>query len=245
MSLLEGLAAHYDLFGVRGVLAISSHRLTGHPREITAQPKGITNPIYIRLRTTDASVYRQVILHREYECELPFTPTTIVDAGANIGMVSIYYTHRYPEARVISVEAEASNFEMLCKNVAPYPNIVPVHAALWKSDGFVSVSEPDSGIGAFGKWGFVTHEGNGNKVRAVTMRTLMREANIPCIDLLKIDIEGSEKEVFENCEWIDNVRALVIELHDRFRPGCSKAVNAVTSDFSKSERGETTFYVRH
>jgi FkbM family methyltransferase len=241
MSLLEGLTSHFDIFGIRGVLAISSHRLIGHPREITAQPEGIRSPIHIRLRTSDAGIYRQVILHKEYAFDLPFTPRTIVDAGANIGTVSIYYAHQYTGARIISVEAEASNFEALCKNVAPYPNVVPIHAALWKRDGFVSVSQPDSA----GEWGFVTHEGSGDKVRAVTMRTLMREANVPFIDLLKIDIEGSEKEIFEDCDRIGNVKAIAIELHDRFKPGCSKAVNAVTSDFRKFERGETTFYVRH
>jgi hypothetical protein len=67
---------------------------------------------------------------------------------------------------------------------------------------------------------------------------------IESIDLLKVDIEGAEKEVFAACDWMDSVRCLMIELHDRFKPGCSEAVNAVVQGFSTSERGETTLYVR-
>jgi len=81
-------------------------------------------------------------------------------------MCSIYFTHRYPEAKIIAIEPEASNFAVLLKNVQPYPKIIPIHAALWNQDGEISVSEPDPSTGVSGKWGFVTHEGPGVKVRA-------------------------------------------------------------------------------
>ena len=159
-------------------------------------------------------------------------------------MASIYFTHRYPEAKIIAIEPEASNFAVLVKNVQPYPTIIPIHAALWNRDGEISVSEPDPSTGFSGKWGFVTHEGPGVKVRAISMPTLMGEMGIRSVDLLKVDIEGAEKEVFEACTWIQDIRALMIELHDRFRPGCSEAVNSVMQGFSKLQRGEITLYVR-
>ncbi len=244
MSIREGLASHYRNFGLRGVLAISAYRLFALPKEIIARPPGIRNPVHIRLRTTDASTYADILLRGEYNFDLPFSPRTIVDAGANIGMASIYFTHKYPEARRIAIEAESSNFAVLARNVRPYPAIIPVHAALWNRDGEISVSEPDPATGAHGKSGFVTHQGSGVKVRAITMRTLMQEMQMPSIDLLKADIEGAEKEVFEDCDWIDDIRCLIVELHDRFRPGCSEAVISVVRGFSKIQRGETSLYVR-
>ncbi|GHT40273.1 hypothetical protein FACS189443_0370 [Planctomycetales bacterium] len=52
----------------------------------------------------------------------------------------------------------------------------------------------------------------------------MQDYNIKNIDVLKIDVEGSEKEIFENSdEWIDFVNVFLIELHDRIKPGCAKA----------------------
>lgn len=244
MSIREGLTGYYSNFGFRGLLAISAYRLFGRPKEITAHPPGIRNPLHLRVRSTDVSVYAGILLQEEYAFDLPFSPKAIVDAGANIGMASIYFAHRYPEAKIVAVEAEASNFEMLSRNVRPYPAIVPLHAALWSRDGEISVSDPDPASGASGNDAFVTHEGSGVKVRAITMRTLMEEMDIQAVDLVKIDIEGAEKEVFEAAEWIHGVRFLMIELHDRLRPGCSDAVNSVVQGFSKVHRGETTLYVR-
>lgn len=244
MSIRDGLVAYYTNFGPRGVLAIAGYRLLRWPREITAHPPGIRKPVHVRVRTTDPSIYAQILLRGEYDFALPFSPRTIVDAGANIGMASIYFAHRYPEAKVIAIEAEASNFAMLSKNVRHYPRIIPVHAALWSRDGEISVSEPDPATGANGNWSFVTHEGPGVKVRAITMRTLMKEMDISSVDLLKVDIEGAEKPVFETCDWMDEIRCLMIELHDRFKPGCREAVDSVAGEFSKFQRGETTLYVR-
>jgi FkbM family methyltransferase len=244
MSLRKGLTHYYRYFGIRGVLAIFANRILGQPKEITAHPPAIRNPVRLRIRTSDQFLYAEILLQGQYAFDLPFSPKTIVDAGANIGMASIYFAHRYPEAKIIAIEAEASNFAMLARNVRPYATIIPLHAALWNRDGEISVSEPDPSTGASGKWAFVTHEGPGVKVRAVTMRTLMKEMEMHCIDLLKIDIEGAEKEVFEACDWIDDIRCLMIELHDRLKPGCSEAVNSVARAFTKLRRVETTLYVR-
>jgi len=53
-----------------------------------------------------------------------------------------------------------------------------------------------------------------------------------------------ERELFESCDWIENVRRLMIELHDRLKPGSSAAVNSVIGDFVTSQSGETTVYLR-
>jgi FkbM family methyltransferase len=244
MSVRNGLTHYYRYFGLRGVLAISAYRLFGHPKELNAHPSAIRHPVHLRLRTTDQEVYPEILLQGFYAYDLGFSPKTIVDAGANIGMASIYFTHRYPEARVVAIEAEASNFALLAKNVRPYSSITPIHAALWSEDGEISVSQPDPSTRAGGEYAFFTHEGSGVKVRAITMPTLMKEMQIRSVDLLKVDIEGAEKEVFEACNWMNAVRCLMIELHDRFKPGCSEAVTSVAQAFSKSQRGETTVYIR-
>jgi FkbM family methyltransferase len=244
MSVHDGLTWYFGNFGLRGILALSTYRLFGQPREIAACPPGVRHPVHLRLKTSDESTYAQTLLWGQYAFDLPFSPRIIVDAGANIGMASIYFAHKYPRAKVIAVEAEASNFAMLVRNTRPYPAIIPVHAALWNRDGEISVGDPDPATGANGHWAFVTREGLGESVRAMTMRTLMTEMQIQSIDLVKIDIEGAEKEVFEDSSWVENVGCLMIELHDRYRPGCSQAIESAMQGFSKLERGETTFFLR-
>ena len=112
MSVLDGFRIYYKNFGIRGVLAIAGYRLMGIPQEIVVKPPGIQHPIFLRVRTTDVSLYSSILRGREYGFDLPFSPRTIVDAGANVGMASIFFAQKYPQAKIIAVEAEASNFAM-------------------------------------------------------------------------------------------------------------------------------------
>jgi FkbM family methyltransferase len=242
--MIGGIRYYQRNFGFAAVLAVFANRIFGRPQKIKVYPPGIPRAVQVRIKTSDESVYRDILLRGEYDFDLPFSPKTIIDAGANIGMSSVYFAHKYPEAKVIAIEAEASNFALLAQNVRPYRNVIPVHAALWNHDGEISVCEPDPSIGA-GNWAFITHEGPGVKVRAITMQTLLKEIPGGSVDLLKIDIEGSEKEVFESCDWISDVRCLMIDLHDRIKPGCSEAVNSVILGFRKLQRGGTTLYLRN
>ena len=246
MSTYQDLKRYYDLFGMRAVLSRSIRRLfrMRTPREVVARARGVKHPVRLRLKTTDVTVYKDVLIDGQYAMDFPFAPATIVDAGANIGVASIYYANRYPKARIIAIEPEASNYAMLRRNVARYPNIVAIQAALWNKDGLVGVAEPDPITRASGHWAFVTRQDGGTQVRAITMETLIKEMQLTSIDILKVDIEGAEKELFQQCDWLDRVRALAIELHDRFKPGCSDAVNAATQKFSRSQRGELNFYLR-
>jgi FkbM family methyltransferase len=243
MSILEGLSSYYNRIGLRGVLAIFANRLFGAPKEVVAYPPGVQSPVRLRVRTTDISCYEAVLLRGEYAFDLPFSPKLIVDAGANIGMSSIYFANRYPNAKIFAVEAETANFAMLVKNVQAYSSITAIHAALWNRDGHINVGLPDPSTGARGDWAFVTHEGPGVSVRAITMATLMREVGIDRVDLAKIDIEGAEQEVFEDPRWLSGARCVMIELHDRFRPGCAEAVEPAMRDFARTQRGETTCFV--
>jgi hypothetical protein len=66
------------------------------------------------------------------------------------------------------------------------------------------------------------------------------------IDLLKIDIEGAEKEVFRDASaWIDNVRMLVVELHEFVAIGCSRVFYAATGNFEVEWcKGENVYLAR-
>lgn len=70
----------------------------------------------------------------------------------------------------------------------------------------------------------------------------MGDAGIDSINLLKMDIEGAEKEIFKCCPWINKVNVLAIELHDRLYGGCTQAVRDACQGFAIEERGEITFF---
>jgi FkbM family methyltransferase len=209
---------------------------------------GVKYPVYIRLRTSDVLVVWQVFVSARYEWQFAKSPKVIVDAGANVGLASIYYGNRYPEARIIAIEPEISNYEMLKKNVTPYPQVVPVHAALWKENTDLLLIDQGTG-----HYGFRTVEARTSAslkilggVRGLTLDTVMAECHVDFIDILKVDIEGAEKEVFEDASaWIEKVGAVVVELHDTTKTGCSRSVYRATQGFEfEWRKGETIFLLK-
>jgi FkbM family methyltransferase len=245
LSVYEGIVGYYQVFGIRGLLCACSNRLFGIPKEISVSPRGVKHPVHIRIRTSDVSLFNDLLLRQAYNIALPFTPRTIIDAGANVGMATLFYANKYPLARIVAVEPEPSNYAMLLKNVAAYPNVVPVNAALWNSDGNLHLGPIRIVPTDEGKWAFMVTE-TGIRVRGVTMQTLMRETAIESIDLLKMDIESGEIEAFANCaDWMRGVKGIVIELHDYMRPGCKAVLDAACQGFRvTTDGGEMTYYIR-
>jgi FkbM family methyltransferase len=192
--------------------------------------------VLLRLGTTDVAAFEHVFVNDEYALPLAKEPSVVVDAGANIGMSAIYFAVRYPNARIIAIEPDARNFGVLKQNVESYPMITPVNAALWNQDGVVSLQDAPASA-----WGVrVSAVATGDLVRSITLPTLLKEFQIERVDLFKIDIEGAERELFEDAsEWIGGVNVICAELHDRFRPGCSAAFEHATAAFhTKWRRGE-------
>ena len=72
----------------------------------------------------------------------------------------------------------------------------------------------------------------------------MRETGTVSIDLLKVDIEGAEIEVFASCPWMKNVQITAIELHERIRPGCNDVLTSAAGGLRCDRRGEITFVTR-
>lgn len=226
--------------GPAGLLAYLSRIAFGFPERISVRLAGLQHPLCLRLQTSDAQVCEEVLLGRGYFFPVPFPPRTIVDAGANCGVSSVFYANQFPQAKIWAIEPEPSNYAALVKNAEKYPNITPIRGALWSTDGEVELFSPALKFQDWGKWGFAVKPGHG--CRALTMPTLMREIGVDAIDILKIDVEGAEREIFSDPVWIDRVRVLAIELHDRTHPGCTATVDAAARSRRKIQKELVTFY---
>ena len=86
-------------------------------------------------------------------------------------------------------------------------------------------------------------------VRSFTLKEIMDKYNSSTIDLLKVDIEGAEKELFSsNYEyWLPRTKVLIIETHDRLKQGCSKSIFAALAsyNFSLDIKGNTLIFHRN
>jgi len=195
---------------------------------------GYKFPIYVRNGTTDVLVYKSIVEDAEYDFMVEKEPKIIIDAGANIGLASVFFANKYPNAKIIAIEPEESNFGILEKNTAPYSNIYAIKAALWNS-----ICELDL-FGGYDDWGFrLGMDIKESKMRkrhltkTVTIEKIIEDFDIDKIDILKIDIEGSEKEVFNSSSaWIDKVNSIIVELHESIKKGCNKAFYKISKKYN-------------
>jgi FkbM family methyltransferase len=201
--------------------------------------------ILLRAGTSDIPTFEEVFLDNDYDFSTDNSePRFIVDAGANIGCASVYFANRFPNAKIVAIEPESSNMALLRRNIAAYPNISAVQAGLWNKETYLEVVDPSAD-----KWAFQLRECDEKptSLKAHTVDSIMKAAGVDHVDVLKIDIEGSERELFsENCDWLKRVSVLIIELHDRLKPGCSATFDAAVANlnFSRFTVGMNTLLIR-
>jgi FkbM family methyltransferase len=170
--------------------------------------------IYLRTASGDLFVFHEVFLSECYALasDVLENSRTIIDLGANVGLTTLFFAARAPQARFVCVEPDAVNASLLRDNVAALGDrATVVEAAIAPATGRVRF---DSSAASWG--GRITAAGN-TEVNSLSMPALMDRYGISAIDILKVDIEGGEEELFAGCEpWIDAVRAIVIELHGSY-----------------------------
>jgi len=136
---------------------------------------------------------------------------------------------------------------MLVQNTAAYRNVRTVNAALWSENCGLEIFDPQQGHTAFQMKDRSTSPGaQRTRVPGITLDKLLGDFGISHVDLLKIDIEGAEREVFARSgPWIQCVDIIAIELHDWMLPGCEPIVQRAAKDFELQwKNGETTYLAR-
>jgi FkbM family methyltransferase len=174
-------------------------------------------PITLRSHTTDVSVLDELLISHSYANLLGILDpeaTTIVDLGANIGLAARWLCAAFPRASVLAVEPEPGNVAVLQRNLGELDDkavLEPV--AVSDVPGHATISTTS------GEHGFSLTAGQaGVEVPVTTVADLFQTHGVKQVDLLKCDIEGSERDVFADCrEWIGNVGLLEIECHEPYR----------------------------
>jgi FkbM family methyltransferase len=212
-------------------------------------------PLYYRPADSDLTTLWHTLGAREYDLR-PFaqyatvkrayeriiaagaTPV-IIDAGANIGAASIWFSNEFPAARILAVEPDPASAN-LCRLNTRARNVETFEAAIGARPGSVSLVAADA------SWG--TRTIRGGEVPIVTVRELL--ARVPSGELLiaKIDIEGFESDLFAaETDWIDQTTVLIIEPHDWMLPGQGSSRTfraAIGPEFDMLVSGENLVFVR-
>ncbi len=207
----------------------------GDPGTIRVVVPGWPHPVHLRRNSSDASIFWQVVVLQQYAID-NFSQAkparelhsrlvrdgkspVILDCGANIGLAALWLNHRFAGSRIICVEPEKSNLAVLHANTAPYPNIEVFAGGIWREPAWLQIENTRVGNASF-RVSPATQQTPG-AIRAYSIEELVRAADPDPLFAIKMDIEGSESEVFAgNIEsWITQAAMIMIEIHDWLLPG--------------------------
>lgn len=198
-------------------------------REIVLPLKRYNYKVRIRVNSTDSMVLKDVLMDGQYNkiWEDNFIRNrdmeiTVLDAGANIGTFCMICKYFSQNANIIAIEPDDDNYEMLKKNLQSFSNVCAIKAGIWKKVSKLQIKSNE-----LGSWGITVEESNDGAIQGLTIQSIIDKYKLQKTHLLKMDIEGSEMEVFQadDDEWLDLVNILVIEVHEDLRPGVTSVVH--------------------
>jgi len=162
-------------------------------------------------------------------------PMRVIDLGGNMGLSSLYFSVRFPKARIVTVEMMPENAAAIKRLVALNGLSVEVHnIAVGSTDGLATVQLNTShsrhrlallkgheSAEACADMGFTEKT---SSVAVSRLDTLIGKLGWPSVDLMKVDIEGSEQLLLDDIEgWAPLVRTVFVEIHHNVDPGKAEA----------------------
>jgi len=180
-----------------------------------------------RVRYADLSLFRmlfrEIFIKRVYAFVCDARAPRIIDAGANIGLATVFFKSLYPDAEIVAFEPEPATFELLKQNVLEnsLTSVTLVNAALGERDepvAFYVRNDVAAGdIGASTRRGLRYVHHSPDQITSTTVRSVRLSSyldqNRP-IDFLKLDIEGSEGAVIGDiASKLVGIEAIAIEYH--------------------------------
>jgi FkbM family methyltransferase len=162
---------------------------------------------------SDVHVTREVFGDRRYALPESFKPQTILDLGANIGASVLWFHRRFPNAEIHAVEPDARSLRKLRRNVAGLPGVTVHPVALAGEDGRRTFYEAERGWSS-SLIAEAAPRGRPETVAALTLQALIRyRVGRERVDLLKLDVEGAEWEVFPRLRLTELADVVAGELH--------------------------------
>jgi FkbM family methyltransferase len=204
-------------------LRFAGDMLRQSPTSSLARLRWSGHDIFYRSGTADPFVLYQVLLKRgrkaEYYVPSALKPKIIIDIGSNIGASIIYFQHRFPDAKIFGFEPHPDTFRILEKNAAHLPGVRVFNYGLGAKRQRIAAQADNVNFGAFNTRGEFKDRGYPAAPVECEVRRLdevLPEIGIARVDLIKIDCEAAEGDVFSTlpdatlnqCQWI------VGEFHD-------------------------------
>lgn len=153
-----------------------------------------------------AWVFRDIILDDEYGLnKLAKKPATVLDVGGNIGLFTLWAGVNYPEATIHVYEPNTALLDSLKSNVKQVRATVFAEGVAGQDGAGTFIVNGESMVGQCK----VAPTGD---IRLVSLRTAVARLG-GSVDLLKLDCEGAEWEIFDDLEPFQAVGMVRMEYH--------------------------------
>lgn len=161
------------------------------------------------------NILKEVYMDKVYDPYLGGrTDLTIIDAGANIGLTTRYFS-KFAKA-VYSIEPSTKTQEVFKKNTEDLKGITLIQAALSGKPGEMTFyHNKNTTMNSLSKEVDDKSQPE-EKVKVTTLEEIINEYKIEKVDLLKLDVEGEEANVLCSDSFArvaDKIEVLVFEYH--------------------------------
>ena len=172
----------------------------------------------------------------------------IIDLGANIGIETLRFAKLYPKAKIFSIEAVKENFETLIKNTKNMSNVTSINAAIWDKNSKLKIIKKSES----GQARYVREVKYSDKfhMKGIPFSKILSAHLIKNICILKVDIEGAERKLFnKSCkEWIHKVKCIIMEAPDTDFPLTTQKILKLfienNYEFNAYVNGENIIFIR-
>jgi FkbM family methyltransferase len=209
--------------GLHGLLVFKNQRTYASLLRTRGPGRGILETrdgikLYARQNLWDARIIREIFVQRPYLRgfhDLPAAPV-VVDVGGYIGDFSIYAARRMNASKVVVYEPTSENWRMLIDNIALNHlegRIIAVNEAVGESGTLkLNVDVDGQEIHSSAYW---YPDAPKREVASITLDQLLEAHDLPQVDLLKVDCEGGEYDIFTHAsdQALARISRVTMEWH--------------------------------
>jgi FkbM family methyltransferase len=158
--------------------------------------------------------YNEIFLKKVYQFKSENQQPYIIDCGSNVGVSILFFKEIFPAAKIIGFEADKNIFSVLKKNIekSTFKEITLINKGVWNKEGKIFFNEDGADGGNINESNTSQLSEKYFEIDTASLRPYLTRK----VDFLKIDIEGAESVVLQDCDdLLRNVERIFIEYHSK------------------------------
>jgi FkbM family methyltransferase len=207
------------------------------------------NQLFLRdYNYSDYDVFKQIFNFKEYQIILDLfrlntefsNQKIVIDAGANIGLTTLFFANSLLDYKIFSIEPSFDNFKMCERNIQN-SNVKLYERALSEKENMRYSVERN--FRDKKDWSITTKSDVTGAVIGISVSEIIKDNGLKYISLLKIDIEGAERFIFNmenDLSYLKITQIVALEIHDEFNIRNSIENILVENNFLLFNSGELT-----